>query len=137
MDSFRKALRALFRADAVIAAIWLNIAVQRAILAALATLIAVFGLSMLNFAGYLALEPLIGDTRAALSIGIFDIFLAFILLVIATRTKPSRELKLAQELRENAIEQLISLANHPLDLASHALITPLIHSIIKGLRSKA
>ncbi len=137
MEPLTKALRALFHADTLIATIWLNLAMRQASLAALATLVAVFGLIMLNFAAYLTLDRHIGSVEAALVISAVDILLAAILVVIATHTKPSRELKLAQELRENALDQLASIASHPLDLASQALIAPLLTSLVKGFREKS
>ncbi len=65
MEKLTRSLRALARADTLIATIWLTVAAKRGALLALAALIAALGFGMLNAAGYFALEPHIGPIWAA------------------------------------------------------------------------
>jgi len=90
MEKLSRTLRALARADTLIATIWLTVAAKRGALLALAALIAALGIGMLNAAGYFALEPHIGPLWAAVSVAGADFLIAVILLVAASYVRPGR-----------------------------------------------
>ncbi|WP_029003357.1 hypothetical protein [Azorhizobium doebereinerae] len=147
-DSIARNLRVLWRANSIIADIRLRALTARAGLYGLAALVAGFGLLMLDAALYLALADVWGPVRAAAATGGLNILLALILLFIGSRVKPGRDLELAQEIHQSAMDALavdlrsaeaeiaglVNAVRHPLDSALPALAIPLITSLIKGLR---
>ncbi|MBV8663161.1 MAG: hypothetical protein JO107_08665 [Hyphomicrobiales bacterium] len=135
MERLSRALAALARADVLIATIWLNVAARRAAFLALAALVAALGVAMLNVAGYFWLEPRFGAFGAALAVACGDFVVAALLALAAALARPRRDLDLALELRDHAVEQLTSLAANPLDLAGEALLGPLTSVLIRTLRS--
>jgi len=149
-DKIIRDLRVLLRAQAVIAEIKLNHLAARSGLMAVAALIGIFGLAMLDLAVYFHLEPQMGRVGAAAVVGIGDLVLAAILFFIAARVKPGRDLELAQEIQKSAIDALASdareveadirgitnMVRHPLDSAVPGLIMPLASMLIKALRKK-
>jgi hypothetical protein len=137
MERLSRSLRALARAETLIARIWLTVAAKRGGLVALAVLVAALGFGMLNVAGYFALAPVIGPVWAAVVVALADFVLAAILLAIVSSMRPGRDLDLALELRDNAIEEIASVAAHPASLAGRALIGPLAGLILGQLRSVA
>jgi hypothetical protein len=161
MDNLIRHLRILWRADSIIADIYLRLLVTRSGLVSFAGLIAVFGLLMLNLAGYLALEQVWGRVWAAVAMGLIDLFISLLLIVIAARTKPGRELDLALEVRSIALrgleneaaaaqaelvalrdefravkENLTRFVKHPLDTALPALIGPLGGLVLKSIKKQ-
>jgi hypothetical protein len=159
MDNVVRHLRILWRADTIIADIYLRLLVTRSGLVAFAGLVAVFGLLMLNLAGYLALEQVWGRISAAVAMGLVDLVLALVLIMIAARTKPGRELDLALEVRGIALRgledeaaavqaELVALreefrdakasltrfVKHPLDTALPALVGPLGNLVLRTLK---
>lgn len=135
MEKLTRSLRALARADTLIAKIWLTFAIKRGALLAVAALVAALGVGMLDAAGYFALEPRIGSLWAAMSVAGADFLIAVILLLAASYVRPGRDLELALELRDNAIEQLAAIAANPVDLASQAMLGPLMGIVSKQLWS--
>lgn len=135
MEKLTRSLRALARADTLIATIWLTVAAKRGALLALAALIAALGFGMLDAAGYFALEPRIGAVWAAVSVAGADFVIAVILLIAASYVRPGRELDLALELRDNAFEQIAAAAANPVDIAGQALLGPLMGIVSRQLRS--
>ncbi len=135
MEKLTRSLRALARADALIATIWLTVAAKRGALLGLAALVAALGFGMLDAAGYFALEPPIGPLWAAMSVAGADFLIAVILLVAASTVRPGRDLDLALELRDNAFEQIAASAANPVDLAGRALLGPLTGIVSRYLRS--
>jgi hypothetical protein len=161
MDNLVRHLRILWRADTIIADIYLRLLVTRSGLVSFAGLIAVFGLLMLNLAGYLALEQVWGRVWAAVAMGLIDFFISLLLIVIAARTKPGRELDLALEVRSIALrgleneaaavqaelvalrdefravkENLTRFVKHPLDTALPALIGPLGNLVLNSVKKR-
>ena len=135
MEKLSRGLRALARADTLIATIWLAVAAKRGALLALAALVAALGFGMLDAAGYFALEPRVGSLWAAASVAGADFLIAAMLLLAASYVRPGRDLDLALELRDNAIEHLAAIAANPVDLAGRALLTPLTAVVLRHLRS--
>jgi hypothetical protein len=159
MDNVVRHLRILWRADSIIAEIYLRLLVTRSGLFSFAGLIAVFGLLMLNLAGYLALEQVWGRVWAAVAMGLIDFLISLLLIVIAARRKPGRELDLALEVRGIALRgledeaaalqaelaalrdefrdakaNLTRFVKHPLDTALPALIGPLGTLVLKSIK---
>ena len=143
-------LRVLLRAQSVIAEIRLNHLAARSGLMAVAALIGIFGLAMLDLAVYFELEPKLGRVGAAAIVGFGDLFLAAILFFVAARVKPGRDLELAQEIQKSALDALTNdareieadirgltrMVRNPLDSALPGLIMPLASTLIKALRRK-
>jgi hypothetical protein len=161
MENLVRHLRILWRADSIIADIYFRLLVTRSGLMSFAGLIAVFGLLMLNVAGYLALEQVWGRVWAAVAMSLSDFIVSLLLIVIAARSKPGRELDLALEVRGIALRgledeaaavqaELVALRDefrdakanlarfvkHPLDTALPALIGPLGSIVLKSLKKQ-
>jgi hypothetical protein len=159
LDNLVRHLRILWRADSIIADIYFRLLVTRSGLISFASLIAVFGLLMLNVAGYLALGQIWGQIWAAVAMSLIDFIISVLLVVIAARSKPGRELDLALEVRGIALRgleneasavqaELVALRDelrdakasltrfvkHPLDTALPALIGPLGGILLKTLK---
>src|ERR1700736_6662435 len=150
IDSIVANLRAILRANSIIADIHARHLVARTSLTGFAALIGAFGLLMLGVAGYLALESVVGAVWAAVSVGLANCAIALVLVVVASRIKPGRDLELAREVHRTAVEALISdgralesevadfkqAFRHPLDSVLPSLIVPLASIIIKIIAKK-
>jgi hypothetical protein len=150
IDSIVANLRAILRANSIIADIHARHLVARSSLTGFAALIAAFGLLMLGLAAYLALERIVGPVWAAASVGLANCVIALVLVLIAARIRPGRDLDLAREVHRTAMEALISdgraleteFANfkqsfrHPLDSVLPGLIVPLASILIKIIQKK-
>jgi len=106
LDAVQRHLRALWRAEMLIAQIKLAALLKRSGLMVFAGLIAVFGLATLNFAAYRALTPLWGEVWALVAVAAGDFVIAGILVLMAARTSDAPELPLANELRDQAVAAL-------------------------------
>jgi hypothetical protein len=161
IDTLLRNLRLVGKADAIIANIWLHLTLRRTGLLAFAALIAVFGLAMLNIAGFYALEPIHGAVSAAVRVGLADFVIAAVVMVLASQAKPGPELAIALELRQVAIEalqadaaelqagleglrrdvqgarqQIVGALHNPLDAATRKLLVPAVTSLLRAHRSK-
>ncbi len=105
-DTVQK-LRALARAQMVLARIEVRAkTTQVAMLAAALTLV-LLGLGMLNLAAYLALSEAVGAAWSALILGIVDAVLAAIVVSAASRVRPSGpEIEGATEVRNIVLDSL-------------------------------
>jgi hypothetical protein len=145
-------LRVLWRAERIIAETRLRVLMRRSMLFALAGLIAVFGLAMLNVAAYFFLRGLWGPIWAALAAALGDLVIAVIVVAIALSIRPGPELPAAVELRDVSMQGLEEelgplqdrfawlsrAARDPFETVLPAILIPLITSIMRGLRkSKA
>lgn len=150
IDSIVANLRAILRANSIIADIHARHLVARTSLTGFAALIGAFGLLMLGVAGYLALESVVGAVWAAVSVGLANCAIALVLVLVASRIRPGRDLELAREVHRTAVEALISdgraleseiadfkqAFRHPLDSVLPSLIVPLASIIIKIIAKK-
>ena len=138
-------LRILWRAERVIAETRLRILLRRSMLYALAGLIAVFGLAMLNVAAFYALQPHWGPVWAALIAALGDFVIAVVIFSLAQASKPGLETTAAVELRDASVEGLEAelaplqtwftrAARDPFDTVLPAIVVPLITTIIRSLR---
>jgi hypothetical protein len=145
IDSLVANLRALLRANSIIADIHARHLVARTSLTGFAALIAAFGVVMLGLAAYLALEEILGSVWAAVSVGLANFVIALGLILIASRVRPGRDLELAREVHRTAMDALLAdgraleteiadfkqVLRHPLDAVLPSLIVPLADIIIK------
>ena len=143
-----KHLRALWRTDRIIAEIRMRHMLVGLGLRAFAALIAAFGLLMLELSAYFALVQIWSAISAAAILGAVNFGIAAILFLIAGRPPRGRELELATEIHDSAMEALqlearalqsqVSGAIHnPLNGILPLLIVPLITIIIKSLKKPA
>ena len=151
IDSLVANLRALLRANSIIADIHARRLVARSSLTGFAALIAAFGLLMLGLAAYFALERVLGPVWAAASVGLANCAIALVLVLIASRIKPGRDLELAREVHRTAMDALMAdgrtleaeivsfkqAFRHPLDSVLPGLIVPLATILIKIIQKKA
>lgn len=159
MDNVIRNLQVLWRADTIIADIHLRMLLTKSGLRAFAALIAAFGLLMLNVTAFFALEQYWGRVWAAAAVSGADLLVALILVLIAARARPGRELDLALEVRRSALDALEAEArvvqqelsgmrdeigkirttvtqfiNNPLDAALSSLVVPLAGALVRTLR---
>jgi hypothetical protein len=150
IDSLVANLRAILRANSIIADIHARHLVARSSLTGFAALIGGFGLLMLGLAAYLALERVLGPIWAAASVGLANCVIALVLVVIASRIRPGRDLELAREIHRTAMDALMAdgraieseiagfkqAFHHPFDSALPGLIVPLATFLIKIIQKK-
>jgi hypothetical protein len=151
----------LRKADFLIAKIWANVLARRFGLFAFAALIASFGLGTANVAGFYALQGPAGAVWAAAIVAVADLLIAFVVLLVGSKSHPGPELDLAFDVRKMAIDSLqantqdlknalytvgqevksvganiAQIVHNPLDVAAQKLLIPAALSLLRGLRSK-
>jgi hypothetical protein len=143
-------MRDLWRVEGTIAQARLGLTMRRSVLYALAGLIAVFGLGMLNVAVFFAFQSSWGPVWAAIAAALGDFVVAAVVAAIALTTKPGAHLDSALELRQSALDGIdaeIATLQHPfswlsgtarnsVDAALPAILIPLVTAILRGLRRK-
>lgn len=159
MDNLVRNLRVLWRAESIIADIRLRQMMARSGLRGTAALLGVFAYLMGNLAVFFALQQSWGSIWAAASIALANLALAIVLLVVAERSKPGREMDLALEVRNTALQALeadaqviqdqlsdlrdevrgvrqaiVGFVRHPLDAVLPSMLVPLAGAVIKGLK---
>ena len=159
MDHLVRNLRVLWRAESIIADIRFRQMMARSSMRGIAALLGAFAFLMGNLALFIALEQAWGAIWAAALIGLANLLLAIILLVIAERSKPGREMELALEVRNTALQALeteaqviqqqltefrdevrgvretvVGFVRHPLDAVLPSMLVPLAGAVIKGLK---
>jgi hypothetical protein len=144
MERLSRNLRVLLRAQGIVAEIRLHHLVARYGLGLFAGLIGIFGLLMLNLAGYFALEAQLGRVQAAVAVAVGDFVVALVLLAFAARRPHGQELEMAQELQGAALDALLAdvrgLESHfknPLDSMLPSLVVPLASLLMASLKKKA
>ena len=106
MERLIRNLHVLWRAESLIAGLKVRRASRRGMLLIWACLVGLFGVAMLNVAGFLALQPGLGAVGAALLVAAADFLLAVLTIVAARTVQADPELDLAVEAREIALEEL-------------------------------
>jgi len=159
MDNVVRNLRVLWRAESIIADIRFRQMMTRSGLRGAAALLGLFAYLMGNLALFFALDQAWGPIWAAALIGIANLLLAIILLVVAERSKPGREMELALEVRNTALQALeadaqvvqqqltelrdevrgmrqaiVGFVRHPIDSVLPGMLVPLAGAVIKGLK---
>lgn len=153
MTRISRNIHILLRTERMIARRQTDMALRQAGLYAFAGLVALIGLVMLNVAAFHALQERTTPQMAALTVAAGNFVLALIVIYVAGRTKPGKELEPVIELRdlamseieadvENAItearelsENVRRIARDPLGSALPAMLGPLL-SILLGSRKK-
>lgn len=144
IDQLSRNLRILARTNAIIAEIHLRHVAARAGLFAFAALVAGFSVVMLGVALFLALEQSLGAIWAAVAVGAGGLVLALIVAVIGAALKPSRELALANQVNQSALDAVsadlkatsASLSSFAAFTAVPGLVVPLLTMLLKALRGK-
>ena len=108
VESLFRSLRVLWRTDAIIAQMQLQNILTALGLRAFAALVALFGLLMLELAGYFTLVQTWSAAAAALVLGGVNFAVALLILVISSRRTVGRDMALAQELHKSAMNALQS-----------------------------
>ena len=159
MDSLVRNLRVLWRAESIIADIRLRQMVARSGLRSAAALLGAFSFLMGNLSAFFALQQSLGPVWASALIGLVNLVLAIILLIIAERSRPGREMELALEVRDTALQALeadaqvvqsqladlrdevrgvrqaiVGFVRHPLDSVLPSMLVPLAGAVIKGIK---
>lgn len=159
-NTFRN-VRALWRAESIIADLHFRQLLSRMMLKAFAGLIAVFGLLMLDVSAFFAIERYLGDVWSAAAVSVFDFIVAGGLVAMAALRPTSRELALALEVRQEAIQSfesdarliqsqfatltdeiraikstMTNFVKHPLDEALSQLVAPLAAIVIRSVAKK-
>jgi hypothetical protein len=106
IDRLIRYLHLLWRAESLIVSFRIQRASTRGALLAVAGLAMLFGLAMLNVAGFFALQPIVGAVAAALLVAAADVLIAGVVAVAAKGIRPDPDLVSALEAREAAIEEL-------------------------------
>jgi hypothetical protein len=138
-------LRALWRTERIIADIRLKHLLGSFGLKVFAALFAVCGLLLFELAGYFALVQIWSVIASAVLLGAFNLALAAILLLLAVKRPPPRELALALEVENSAIAALQAEArtmqangfgsfHHPWGAAAAAILPRLIPLVIRALK---
>jgi hypothetical protein len=160
-DDFVRDLHLLQKADSVIGKIWLDVLARRVGFYAFAGLIAVFGLAMLNVAGFYGLQEPVGPVWASVIVALADFVLAAILMLVGKKSAPGSEIEQAIDIRKMALESVqadardlksnvdafrqevrdakdsvVAFVHNPLDSAVQNLLVPAAISIISGLHAK-
>ncbi len=159
MDNAARNLRILWRAESILADIRLRQMMTRSSLRGIAGLLGVFAFLMANLSLFFALQQDWGLIWAAAVIAFANLLLSIVLLIIAQRSKPGREMELALEVRTSALQALeadaqavqeqlaefceevrgireavVGFVRHPLDSVLPSLLVPVAGAVIKGLK---
>ena len=138
-------LRALWRTERIIADIRLKHLLGSFGLQVFAALVAVCGLLLFELAAYFALIQVWSAIASAALLGAVNVALAVILLLLAVKRPPPRELALALEVENSAIAALQAEArtmqangfggvHHPWGAAAAAILPRLIPLVIRALK---
>ncbi len=138
-------LRALWRTERIIADIRLKHLLGSFGLKAFAALFAVCGLLLFELAAYFALIQAGSAIASAVLLGAVNVALAVVLLLLAVKRPPPRELALALEVENSAIAALQAEArtmqangfggfHHPWGAAAAAILPRLIPLVIRALK---
>jgi hypothetical protein len=99
-------VRLFIRAETLVLELKLLSLLKRSGFLAFAAVIALVWLGMLNYAAYRGLEPYWGPALAALAVAAADFVLAAIIGMLGRSSRPSADLKAAQNVRDAAVEAL-------------------------------
>lgn len=161
MEILVRNLKIIWRTEAMIAEHRKRLLMRQMGYVALAGMVALFGVFMLDCAAFFAMRPTIGDASSALVIGIANLIIALILVYSARGVEEGPELRSVREVRDMAIEDLTKEAAHvqsevralrdevrnvekavrsfvknPLDTITPAVLMPVISAVLKALSKK-
>lgn len=154
MKRLAHSLKVFWRSERLLKANELRLNIKRVQLTGVASLVAVFGLLMLNLAMFFAVAPYWGQALAALTVAVIDLALAALLMAWARQLKPPAEVEMVREVRDMALSEIeheIDLAHaellalrkdvrhlvrNPADALLPGLLAPLLSGAAKGLKSR-
>jgi predicted membrane-bound spermidine synthase len=154
MEHLARSLKVAWRSERLLIANEFRLTLQKVQLSALAGLVAILGLVMINLAVFFALVPQIGQPLAALCVGAGDLVLAIVLIVRAGSLKPAPEVEMIKEVRAMAfadIEEELSLAEaevkalksevhafvrNPVDTLLSGAVGPMVEAVFRGIASR-
>ncbi|MGO9357777.1 MAG: phage holin family protein [Xanthobacteraceae bacterium] len=145
-ENVARNLRALWRADKIIADIRLRHMLVSLGLKAFAALFAAFGLLMLELAAYFALVQVWTAIVSAAALGLFNFVVAALIIMVAAMRPHGADFELASEVHGSAIDalqveaqalhaEITGAFHHPLDSVLPSLVLPLIRIAIRSLKS--
>jgi hypothetical protein len=159
MDRLIRNGRILWRAQSIVADIRLRQLITRIGLRTAAVAVGLFGFMMGNLAVFFGVEQALGPVWAAGLIAAANVTLSVALFLAAARAIEGRELELALDVRNLALQEIESEAQalqaqiaelrndvrgmkqslgtfirHPIDTALPQLLVPLAGAVIKGMR---
>lgn len=139
-------LRVLWRADRIIAEIQLRRLLVSTAMRSFAALFAAFGILMLELAAYFALIQIWTAIAAAVALGVFNLLLAGLILLVASRAaRAGNEYEVAIALHNSAVEALqlqarsfetARLSTYGLESILPSLVAPAIGMLVKSLRQR-
>jgi hypothetical protein len=143
-------LRALIRANAIMAEMHARAIATRSGVAAFAGFVAAFGLVMFGLAAFFALEQQWGPIWAAVTVGAACCVIALILALIAMRIAPGRDIELARDVHNKALEglaadgrameaelaQLRYVVTHPFEAILPGVVVPLTGIVLNILKKR-
>lgn len=133
-DQLSRNLKILLRTNTIIAEIHLRHIAARTGLFAFAALVASFGVVMLGVALFLALEQSMGPIWAAVTVGGGGLLLAFIVAIVGASLKPSRELALANQVSQSALDAVAAdLRATQANVASYASLAAVPGLVLPAL----
>jgi hypothetical protein len=153
MKRFMRNARLLWRAESMLGAQRVSTLVRRSWLMALTAFVMALGITMLNFAAFLAAAPRLGEVGAALTIGLADLAVAVGLIVLVQTWPTGSQMSAIMQVRDLALEELEAdvagvervLANtsaelrqvvaHPFGSIAPAALMSLTKSVLATLRS--
>lgn len=153
MEHLVRSLKTAWRSERLLKKNEFQLTTQKAVLFALAGLVAIFGLVMLSVAGFFALVPYLGQALAAAAVGGFDIAFAAVLIAYAGSLKPGNEVEILKEVRDMALgdveaeiahaeaevvalkDDVHKFVSNPLDTLLPAAIGPLVGAVARGVGS--
>ncbi len=106
MQRITHSLKQLWQSERIIRKQEIRTGVLKVLMLSFAALVLLFGLIMLELAGFFALVPRIGRPLAALAVTGVNLVIAIILLLRARLLKPPAELELVKQVRDMAMEDL-------------------------------
>jgi len=162
MDSIVRNLRVIWRAESIIADIRFRQMMIRSSLRGAAALLGLFAYFMANLAVFFTLDQAWGSIWAAAAVALGNLVIAILLLMIAGKSKPGREMELALEVRDSALQALetdaeaiqlqltelrdevrgmkqaiVGFVRHPIDSVLPAMLVPLAGAVLKNLKKPA
>ena len=153
MNRVIRSARILWRAESMLGSLRLAGMLKKAGLFAVAALVGVFGIVMLDLAAFFALAPEWGQSGAALIVAAGDFLLAGVIVFISQRVGPGAETQMLTEVRDMALEDLeaeaagletawvharrefLDRVRHPLATLAPGVLMPLLKSLLAGLRA--
>jgi len=106
MQRITHSFKQLWKSERILRKQEIRVGVVKVLMISFASLVLLFGLIMLELAGFFALAPHIGRPLAALSVTGVNLLIAILLLLRARSLKPPAEMELVKQVRDMAMDDL-------------------------------